>query len=111
MTFSARALFYEEPDVECIVIKVNSTVKLQTLGIFPKQYQSINNDALYSRLRIGKFELPEVNPVQIEESGNISRIAITMDGAKIELLLQGPPMSRNGPLSVNGKILGSVTCH
>lgn len=100
-----------EPTIECTVIKVVSTTTVFGIVEFPKLYQSINNDPLKSVLHIAGKKLPKVKPKTVFKTDNFEKISIITENDNFELQLHGKPVSRNGTLTANGKILAEVTCH
>ena len=99
------------PSIECTVIKVYSTTKALGFDEFPKLYQSINNDPLSSNLVIAGKKNIGVKPEILIKTDNFEKITISINNDKLELHLNGKPLSRNGTLSINGKVLAEITCH
>lgn len=100
-----------EPSIECTVIKVIEPQKAFGIKKFPELYQSINNDPQSSRLRVGKLELSKVDPVSAVKTESYEKILIKQDSDQLELELKGKPLSRNGTMTINGKLAAEVTCH
>ena len=100
-----------EPSIECTVIKVHFSEKMLGFAKFPVLYQSINNDPIKSRLLIGGREFPGLNPETLWKTETFEKISIHHGGGNLELELNGKPISRNGFLKENGKVLADVTCH
>lgn len=100
-----------EPSIECTVIKVHAITTFSSIKDFPKLYQSINNNPVKSTLRIAGLTFPNIKPETMLKTDTFERILIA-DGVDSFLLdLNGKPISRNGSLKKNGKLLADVTCH
>ncbi|MBL7557372.1 MAG: hypothetical protein JNM24_16205 [Bdellovibrionaceae bacterium] len=100
-----------EPSIECTVIKVVSTTAAFDQSEFPKLYQSINNDPVNSILNMAGKRFLKVKPKTVFKTQNYEKISIDIENNTFELQLNGKPISRNGTLAVNGKLLAKVTCH
>ena len=100
-----------EPSIECTVIKVHSTAKALGQTKFPKLYQSIYNDPMTSTLIIAGKKLLGVKPETLLKTDNFEKISIIVEAKTLELELKGKPISRNGILKFEGKLLAEVTCH
>ncbi len=81
------------------------------MGTFPKQYQSINNDPFDSKLVVAGQSFPLVNPKTLLKTETFERIQIDLAKDILELELEGKPLSRQGTLKINGKVVADVTCH
>jgi hypothetical protein len=99
------------PNIECTVVKVHSTARVLGDSKFPKLYQSINNDPTKSDLVIAGKKLSGISPTTIFKTDTLEKISIEIEASKIELELKGKPISRNGTLRLDGKLLADVTCH
>jgi len=100
-----------EPSIECTVIKVLSPQKVFGFDKFPLLYQSINNNPPTSKLYVGGKEFFKVDPVSLFKTHDFERLLIESNGDKLELELKGRPISRNGKMTINGKLAAEVTCH
>ena len=69
------------------------------------------NDPIKSILHIAGKKLPMVKPKTIFKTETFEKIFIYTENSNFELQLKGKPISRNGTLAVNGKILAEVTYH
>lgn len=108
---SSRAVTLFEPSIECTVIKVIEPQKVFGFKKFPELYQSINNNPQTSKLRVGKLELSNVDPVSAVKTESYEKILIKQNSDQLELELKGKPLSRNGTMTINGKLAAEVTCH
>ena len=100
-----------EPSIECTVIKVHTTTDIMGIPEFPKLYQSVNNDPLRSILKIAGTVFPGAKPKTHLNTDKFEKISILLQNKILELELHGKPISRNGFLKVDGKLLADVTCH
>ncbi len=100
-----------EPNIECTVIRVHTSVRTLGFDKFPKMYDSINNNPLKSKLLIAGREFPKLNPETVLKTESYERISIVHETGTLELELNGKPISRNGILKENGVVLARVTCH
>jgi hypothetical protein len=100
-----------EPSIECTVINVIAPQQVFGIKKFPELYQSINNDPVASRLRVGKAELFKSDPVSVVKTESFEKIIIKHGTDQLELELKGKPLSRNGTMTINGKLAAEVTCH
>ncbi len=107
----AEGYDFFEPSIECTVIKVHSHIHAFGQSKFPRLYQSINNQPSKETLTIASKSLPGVRPKTIFKTENFEKISIVIGIQNFELELKGKPISRNGVLKVDGKILADVTCH
>lgn len=105
------ALSIFEPSVECTVIKVISPQSVFGINKFPELYQSINNNPQTSKLIVGKRELKTIDPVSVVKTDNYEKILIKEGSDELVLELNGKPISRNGTMTINGKLAAKVTCH
>ena len=105
------ALSIFEPSVECTVIKVISPQSVFGIKKFPELYQSINNNPQTSKLIVGKRELKTIDPVSVVKTDNYEKILIKEGSDELVLELNGKPISRNGTMTINGKLAAKVTCH
>lgn len=100
-----------EPVIECTIIKVHATTTFSSIRKFPKLYQSINNNPTKSILRIAGETFLNIKPETLIKTSNFERILIANGADDFVLDLNGKPISRNGVLKKNGKLLADLTCH
>lgn len=100
-----------EPRIECTVVKIlSSKTKFSRTG-FPKLYDSIFNDNLKSQLFIGGKEFTNLSPQRTFKGESLEKIKIMNKAERMDLEIKGKPISRNGTLSINGKLVANITCH
>lgn len=108
---SAYGINLIEPQIQCTVVKVISTVNIFGIKKFPALHQSINNDPIESTLHIGRVRLAKVQPFTMFKSKLVEIISIRDGNQQLDLELNGKPMSRQGVIKYNGAVLAELTCH
>lgn len=107
----AKAANFFEPNIECTITKVHSSVELEKIGKFPKLHQSINNWLIESDLHVAGHRLPASDPKTVFKTDSYEEIQIPVGKVVLTLELHGKPISRNGVLKIGSQLLGDVTCH
>ena len=100
-----------EPSIECTVIKIIEPQPVFGINKFPKLYQSINNNPQTSKLIVGEKELLHTDPVSVIKTVDYEKLTIALNQDQLVLELKGRPISRNGTMTINGKLAAEVTCH
>lgn len=103
-----QSSFLTQPEIQCTVLEVEKESKL--FGINIKQYDSISNDAVRSKLTISNKSVP-LTPELKEKTVDFEKIEITKNDQRVILKIHGKPISRNGTLELNGERIAKITCH